>query len=68
MELKTLKDLIVKDLFSEKDNIVRIKDLKQAAIEWIRYARRCKHQLNMSETFKTFFEITEEDIKLKNES
>ena len=36
MKLKTLNDLIVKDLFSEKDNIVRINELKQEAIKWVK--------------------------------
>lgn len=41
----------------------KFKELRQLIIEWIKYARRCKHQLNVPETFKTIFSISEEELK-----
>ena len=61
-ELKTLKDLkCTKDYYWEY--IGADEELNQMVIDWIKYARRCKHPLDMQETFKTVFNVSEEDLK-----
>lgn len=66
VELKTLKEINEEFLQSKGYEIlcpVAFKLLKQEAIKWIKYARRCHHPLDMPETFKTFFNIFEDDLK-----
>ena len=60
-EPKTLKDLIVKDLFSEKDDIVRTKELKAEAIKWVKVLSEKSHQLYAKNIFMEFFNIKEEE-------
>lgn len=61
MELKTINDLKFVDKLD--GHIVRVENLKQLAIDWIKYARRCKHPLDTPETLKTIFNVSEDDLK-----
>lgn len=46
-----------------KRKIVFCFTLKQLIIDWIKYARRCKHPLDMPETLKTIFNIYEGELQ-----
>ena len=73
-DLKTLKDLDYVNLTALKNGcvVVRVSDLKQEAIKWVKHIRPNESKINNIELLKrdiicdwiiSFFNITEEDLK-----
>jgi len=63
-ELKTLKDLMKKDLKIDPSfDSISVRKLKAEAIKWVKYWEKIGHHYITPIEFMDFFNITEEDLK-----
>ena len=67
MKLKTLKGLVIRNPYGKYNEYVQIEELKQEAIEWLKYYESGKAgnyiPIDITSFIRHFFNITKEDLK-----